>query len=63
MTSEQAEHLMSLAKDMRAKQKTYFRQRNPSALNEAKAAESELDKFIAKIEAEKEPNLFSGETK
>ena len=41
--------LTNLVKETRTAQKTYFRERSPRTLKQAKALESKLDRFVANI--------------
>lgn len=54
---------LNLVKRLRESQKTYFRKRDPSSLEKAKAVEREVDNAIIEIDAhllsKKEPELFN----
>ncbi len=47
-----------LVRDMRDKQRTYFRDRTPAALDAAKKAEHKVDCYVKDVLEPSPPNLF-----
>jgi hypothetical protein len=55
MTSQE---FISLVAEMRSLQKQYFKSRNPSILQQSKAAELAVDKAIQEFTSHKQTSLF-----